>query len=480
MAQEAARVYWRFTVLWLIIGSALGILCALSLFTPEFLKSHHMLGYGRLVAAHRACMVYGAMFSAVFATGYSLLPRLTQTQVVSGKVSLTIAWLGAIIIVLGVLSIINGHGSGREYADLPVWLATLFWFYLIAVAIDIVFMVTRSRVMQTHPGTGFLFVAIVIPAVVYPFTLPDWWGVGLFDSLRVWIGWRTIFITCFVSAALGLGIWYLGSARPKVKLSSGAFILGACLIIGLGPLMGSVHLLDAPLWSGLKIIGAFAGVLTATGLLLMVSIMWRGQAGNPPSLFYFGGLLGIAAASVQGIVMVVPPIHTAFHFTSNTSGHAHLALGALVLIYIAGGLLLVPRLSRVKLAGSGRATAAAGFIIAGLFLLFIFQTSAGVLQASAFSKGLSAPDWLPMFRWLHLGVLVGGLAMFAGFSILGGILLPVLSKPIPDPVISIAESGEAEDEETLIDEDDPEEVVPEENISEPDDDEILMNGEVYD
>ena len=467
MAQETARAYWRFTVLWLITGSALGILCALSLLFPQLLAAHHILGYGRLIAAHRTAIIHGAMFSAVFASGYSLLPKLTQAIAIRKHRSLIFAWAGAAIVLVGLVLILAGHGSGREYADLPVWLALVFWAYLIATAIDISTLVMHTRSIVPHPSTGLLLVATILPAIVYPFALPDWWGVGLFDALRGWIGWRAIFAGSFALGAIGVGIWYLGSIKPRVIIPGGVFALGIVLLVVPGPLMGAAHLLDAPMWAGLKAMGAFAAVLGATGLLMVLVAMWRGPVSTPPGLLYIAGLAGLAIACVQGAVMVIPPIHTAFHYTTNTSAHAHLALSALMMIFLAGALMLAPRLTGVRYRGSGRAIAGAGWFIGGMIVLFLFETSAGVLQAAAFSRGLSAPDWLPMFRWLQLGVLIGGAGAFAGTIMLGRSLLRNLRVPIPSPAVVIHQPDRTE--EVTVEE-------PSDDLMSPDHTDDLLEG----
>ncbi|MCX6647438.1 MAG: cbb3-type cytochrome c oxidase subunit I [bacterium] len=153
MAQDAARAYWRFTILWLIIGAVLGILASLSLLVPGFHTSHPLPGYGRLVSAHRACMIHGVLMTAVMAQAYTLLPRLTKSRVKSVRFSLIAAWIGFAIVAVGIIQIIAGMGSGREYSDLPTGFAILFWFYLIAVAIDLSLLLAGSNVMASNPSS---------------------------------------------------------------------------------------------------------------------------------------------------------------------------------------------------------------------------------------------------------------------------------------------------------------------------------------
>jgi len=191
------------------------------------------------------------------------------------------------------------------------------------------------------------------------------------------------------------------------------------LILTLGPLIGIGHLLDTPIWPGLKVVGAFAGVVAAAGFLLLIRVLWKGQMAGASQLLFFSGLFGLGIAVVQGITLMFPPVYTTFHYTSNTTAHAHLALGSILMIVLAAGLSGSSVLSKRKFSGLQHALAGSGFFIAGILLLFIFQTSAGVLQATAFINGLNITDWLPMFRWLQLGVLAGGLLAFLGILGIG-------------------------------------------------------------
>jgi len=377
------------------------------------------------------------MFSAVFASAYTLLPKMLQTQVSSTRSSDILAWSGAAIILAGVVTILGGHGSGREYADLPLVLGLVFWLWLILVAIDISIVLYRSRTLEPIPSAGLLLLAAMLPAIVYPFALPGWWGAGLFDTVRTWMSWRALFISSFTLAAIGTGLWYLNIRNGGFRIHRGIFAIAVVLIAGFGPLMGTVHLLDAPIWVGLKAVGAMTGMLVATGLVLVAVMMWKGPGWDPPSFLFIAGITGIGVAAVQGALMVLPPVYAAFHYTSNTSAHAHIALGALVSIFLATGLIAAPRLSRRNLAFHERIFPAAGWFIGGMLIVILSGISSGVLQAAAFSKGLAAPDWLEAFRGLQLGVVIGGFAALIGVSIIGWAMLRTL---LTSPSAEISEA----------------------------------------
>ena len=443
MSQDAARAYWRFTVLWLFVGCALGTLAGLSLLTSGTIGHDPLPGYGRLVAAHRAVIIHGVLFSAMFGVCFTLLPRMNRAVMESGPISLFIACFGTAVVIIGTIGILIGLGSGREYADFPSVVGFVFWLYLLAVALDLGFQIMRSKTFKLQPSQGLLLTAAIIPAVVYPFGLPDWLGTGFFAALRTWIGWRTIFLVSFAVGAIGLSLWMPGKDERKKIIARGPYIIGIILLIATAPFTGIVHLLDAPIPSGLKAWGAFAGGLSATAILLLVFTSWRKTSCDPPGFLFVAGLAGLAACAIQGAFMVVPPIHSALHFTMNTSGHAHLALGSILCVFLSGALVLAPRLSRHELVEPEKAMPAAVLIVAGLGLIFFSMTSTGIVQATAMAG--SSSGLLQTVRWIQLGTLAGGIAALIGAAIIGVIVIKTLgfsmaTKRIAEPAPQVIET----------------------------------------
>jgi heme/copper-type cytochrome/quinol oxidase subunit 1 len=209
-----------------------------------------------------------------------------------------------------------------------------------------------------------------------------------------------------------------------------------------------VHLLDAPIPSGLKALGAFAGVGAATGVFLAARFLYPRKAASHSSFLLAVGLGWLVVASIEGILMTLPPVHTALHFTSNTSAHAHLALGGIGALFLAGALVSWSNstgTSATKPAGGSLGT---GLFAAGITGVFLFQAAAGIVQAVAQTRSLGYPDWAETFRWLQIGVALSGFAALVGAVIIGGFLISNLRRErsisIPRPAAS--EEGGTADE----------------------------------
>jgi cbb3-type cytochrome oxidase subunit 1 len=436
MAQEAAKAYWRLTVLWLIVSCGLGVLCAFALFDPHLLDAHPLFGYGRLVAAHRTAVIYGFLFNAVFAAGYTLIPRFTDPPDRVYPISTFLALFGSLVTLTGLFFILDGHASGQEYADMPLSISLVFWGFLIAVAVDLGMTVAGGRVLRPHPSFGLLFPAVLLPAVILPFALPGWWGSGVFAALRAWISIRALFFLSFLFAALATALAVSGTRTRPVRLSRGIYTIAIALIAATGPFLGIVHLLDAPIPSGLKALGAFAGVAAATGIFLVARLLYDGKTAGPSRFLITTGLGWLVVASIQGILMVLPPVHSALHFTLNTSAHAHLALGGIGALFLAGALVSWSNSkSSIGLLG-------AWLFAAGITGVFLFQGAAGVVQAVAGSRALGYPDWVDTFKWLQIGVGFSGLAALVGCVVLGGVVVQNLRSEASMHVQVMAASGE--------------------------------------
>jgi len=457
MTQDAARVYLRFTVLFLIAGIVLGVLAAFSILLPDVFRQQPIPGYGRLTAAHRAIMIHGVIFPAVFACVYALLPRLAGVEKTVRRAGSILAWAFNLLVILGAALILVGKGSGREYSDMPQVISILLWVILIGIAIDIASIISKQKALKLNPSQGFLFLAGIFPAVAYIFTIPGWWGDGLFESTRIWVSWRAIFTGVFLSGTIGVSMWLVGLSGRRIIIPAGAFALGVGLLIIFSPFMGLVHQLDTSLWPGLKALGAFSGIMSATGLLLVIFSLWKFNSVNPPSLLLFGGLAGLAATAIQGAILLIPPVYSIFHYTANTSGHTHIALGSVLAVLLGGILVITPKISGHPLVGSEKLSGAVGLLLAGILIVFVFFSSAGVVMAMAFSRGLPSSDWMPAFRWLHAGIIAGGLVAGIGAGILGTSILQTINKRKISRLVSLETRAEEEIEhvETETEADEP-------------------------
>lgn len=452
MTQDTTRVYFRFTILFLIAGAVFGILAAFFILLPDAFRSQPVPGFGRMVAAHRSLMIHGVIFSAVLGTCYALLTKLACVDGGPRRSGTILAWAGNLIVASGTVLILAGFGSGREYSDLPGQLSILYWLFLTATAIDIASIISKQKILTPNPALGFLFLAAILTPVVYPFTISGWWGNGLFESTRIWVAWRTIFTGVFLFGAVGVSLWMLGMNGRKISIPAGAFTLGIGLLAVFSPFIGIVHQLDAPLWSGLKAFGAFSASFAGTGLLLVAFSLWKIEKITPPALLLCGGLAGLAATAVQGIILLVPPVYSTFHFTANTSGHAHLALGSIVSIMLGGILMIAPRISGHRMVGTEKLLGGVGAILTGILIVFIFLSSAGVIQAMAFSKGLSPSDWLPTFSWLHAGIIAGGVIFLTGAGVTGSVIIRTINYSRVSRLVPVEDDESKEiitDEETI-------------------------------
>jgi mono/diheme cytochrome c family protein/cbb3-type cytochrome oxidase subunit 1 len=418
MDPSTSRAYLRFSILWLTAGILSGIIASLDLVNPEFLQTQPALLYGRISAAHRAIIVHGFLFSTLFAVCYWLIPKLTRSIPSKNLFSTPIAWFGNLVVAVGVVFIFTGLGSGQRFTDIPVALAFIFWIYLILAAIDIGRILIKSDTRIEHPSIVLLIPAALIPAVAYPFTMPGWWGFGIFAALRIWTSWRVIFSMSFLLAAFAVIIWILHANSSKLKNLRGIFTYSILIFAAFSPFMGILHIMDYPFTAALKAWGVFSTVLACGAILLLIRLLWKNSDGSLPSNLAIAGMIGIGVSAVQIFAYTMPPVTSLAFYTSLAQAHAHFVLGAIAVVLL-GSFTATASRGHTKSHRSIRSLSI-GFtlLIIGILGVFVSGNASGITQAVAFSRNLSIPDWMPVFRWMHIMMLVAGIFAFAGSILL--------------------------------------------------------------
>src|SRR3972149_6816066 len=136
------------TVVWGIVGMAIGVLLASQLIWPDITNNIPWLSYGRLRPLHTNAVIFAFGGSALFATSYYVVQRTCHVRLFAGGLAAFTFWGWQAVIVLAAVTLPLGMTSGKEYAELE-WpidiLITLVW-----VAYAIVFFGTIARRKTAH------------------------------------------------------------------------------------------------------------------------------------------------------------------------------------------------------------------------------------------------------------------------------------------------------------------------------------------
>jgi len=106
------------SVVYGIVGMAVGVLIAAQLAWPDLTAGISWLSYGRLRPLHTNAVIFAFGGCALFATSYHVVQRTCQTRLFMPGLAM-FTFLGwNLVILLAVITLPMGITSSKEYAEL--------------------------------------------------------------------------------------------------------------------------------------------------------------------------------------------------------------------------------------------------------------------------------------------------------------------------------------------------------------------------
>jgi len=357
---KVVRQFTIMTIVWGIVGMAVGVLLAAQLMWPElndiFQPFSH---FGRLRPLHTNAVIFAFGGCALFATSFYVVQRTCQAKLFGGFLIPFTFWGWQLIIVLAAITLPMGMTSAKEYAELE-WpidiLITLVW-----VSYGIVFFGTVVKRKTSHIyvanwffGAFIVTVALlhVVNSMAVPVSLTKSYSAyaGAMDAMIQW--WYGHNAVGFFLTAGFLGMMYYfvpkQTGRPvfSYQLSIVHFWALIAVYIWAGPhhliysslpdwaqSLGMVMslILLAPSWGGM-----INGIMTLSGA-------WDKLRTDPTLRFLVVSLSFYGMSTFEGPMMSIKTVNALSHNTDWTIGHVHSgALGWVAMISIGAVYHLLP------------------------------------------------------------------------------------------------------------------------------------------
>jgi cytochrome c oxidase cbb3-type subunit 1 len=430
------------TILWGIVGMAVGAFIAAQLYWPALNFDTAWLSYGRLRPLHTNAVIFAFGGSALFATSLHIVQRTCHVRLISDRLAAFVFWGWQAVIVAAAITLPMGITQGKEYAELewPIDLLTL----VVWVCYGVLFFGTIARRTVKHIYVANWFYAAYIIAIgllhiVNNLAIPAGWDKsypvygGAVDAMVQW--WYGHNAVGFLLTAGFLGMMYYfvpkQANRPiySYRLSIVHFWALIAVYMWAGPhhlhytalpdwaqSVGMVFslILLAPSWGG-----ALNGILTLSGV-------WHKLRTDPILKFLIVAISFYMIATFEGPMMSIKTVNSLSHYTDWTIGHVHAgALGWVAMITIGSLYSMLPRLLGLQSMYSTRwidlhfwlHTLGVVFYIAAMWIAGVTQglmwraTNADGTLTYSFVEGLAA-------TYPYYLVRLGG-----GLLVLGGMLL---------------------------------------------------------
>ena len=440
---KVVRQFAVMTVIWGIVGMAVGVLIAAQLYWPALNFDLPWLSYGRLRPLHTNAVIFAFGGSALFATSLHVVQRTSHARLISDKLAAFVFWGWQLVILLAAVTLPLGLTQGKEYAEL-IWpidvLIAVVW-----VAYGVLFFgtIAKRKVKHIYVANWFygsFIIAVALLHIVNSLALPT----GLLHSYPVYSGavdamvqwWYGHNAVGFFLTAGFLGIMYYfvpkQAGRPiySYRLSIVHFWALIAVYMWAGPhhlhytalpdwaqSLGMVFslILLAPSWGG-----AINGIMTLSGV-------WHKLRTDPILKFLIVSLSFYMMSTFEGPMMSIKTVNSLSHYTDWTIGHVHSgALGWVAMISVGAVYALLPKLAGREQMHSVKAidthfwlhTIGVVFYIASMWIAGVMQglmwraTNADGTLTYSFVEALNATYPYYLFR------LAGGLLVLSGMFLM--------------------------------------------------------------
>jgi cytochrome c oxidase cbb3-type subunit I/II len=426
---QAAKVWFLFTVLWFPFFALFGFILAVKFFFPEFLGNSSWLTFGVMRPAHTNGVLFGFISSGLIGTMLWIVPRLCAISLFRPRFAILAAVLWNAAILGGIIWILLGGSQGREYAELPWAIDVAVMATLLLLGYIVFGTVLRRQEKKLYVSLWYYMGTMLWFPIVYFIGNVMWQPTagamnGIQDAIFNWYYGHNVLGLWFTT--LGIPAWYYFipklTNRPLYShlLSLIAFFSIAFFYTG----VGSHHLLQAPIPEWLKTVAVMMSILMivpvitfATNIMLTMRGSWHKALNNVPLLFILAAFFMYTLASFQGSFQALRDTNAFTHFSQWPVGHAHLALlGGFGFLAVGSAYYLVPRILKRRIFSHQTMVFSFWTTFTGFIFFFLAMTIVGLVANSNWWAHINVVETLVTLR-VHFVVraMAGGVVVLGAF-----------------------------------------------------------------
>ncbi len=346
---KVVRQFTIATVVWGIVGMAVGAWIAAELAWPWLNFDIPYITYSRLRPLHTNAVIFAFGGCALMATAFYVVQRTCQARLFSDRLASFVFWGWQAVIVAVAVTLPLGITQGKEYAE-PEWpidiLIAIVW-----VAFGVVFFgtIAKRRVKHIYVANWFYGAFIITVAVLHivnnlaiPVSMWKSYPIysGAVDAMvQWWYGHNAVgfFLT---AGFLGMMYYYVPKQAQRPIYSYRLSIVHFWALIAVYMWAGPHHLhytalpdwaqslgmvfsliLLAPSWGGM-----INGIMTLSGA-------WHLLRTDPILKFMIVALSFYGMSTFEGPMMSIKTVNSLSHYTDWTIGHVHSGLLGLERMY---------------------------------------------------------------------------------------------------------------------------------------------------
>jgi len=166
---KVVRQFAIMTVVWGIVGMAVGVLIAAQLYWPSLNFDVPWLTYSRLRPLHTNAVIFAFGGSALLGTSYYVVQRTCHVRLFSDRLAAFTFWGWQAVIVAAAITLPLGITQSKEYAELEWPIDLLITIVWVAYAVVFFTTIARRRVSHIYVANWFYASFIITIAVLHVF-----------------------------------------------------------------------------------------------------------------------------------------------------------------------------------------------------------------------------------------------------------------------------------------------------------------------
>ncbi len=391
--------------IWLLIGSAFGLISTLKFHYPNFLADYAWLTYGRTHPAAQNCALYGFCLQAGLGVGLWLIARLGRTPLAHRWMITIGAKLWNLGVTVGLLGILAGDATGFENLDMPQYGARIIFLGYLPFGIWTVLTFHQRRVRALFVSQWFALAALFWFPWIYStayLLLVGFPVRGVAQAVIAW--WFSDNLLVVWLGLMGVAtVFYFVPKLAQAELHSRYLaLLSFWTLILFGSWGGIPNTAPVPAW--MPALSTTATVWTLVPVLaaaLNVFGTLRGKYSNVrsslPLQFISLGVIGFILAGVMNIAAVLPPIGELTSFTWFTAARTQASTyGFFSLVMFGAVYYILPQLAGIEFSSPKLVRVHLWVAAAGVVLLIVPLAAGGLVQG--FKLQDPAVDFLQVSR----------------------------------------------------------------------------------
>jgi cytochrome c oxidase cbb3-type subunit 1 len=358
---KVVRMFAVMSVVWGIVGMAVGVFIASQMAFPELNFGVPWLSFGRLRPLHTNAVIFAFGGCALMATSFHVVQRTSNVRLFGGRLAEWVFWGYQLVILAAAVSLPLGFTQGKEYAELA-WPIDLL-LAVVWVAYAVVFFGTLAKRKVSHIYVanwffGAFIITVALLHIVNSAAIPTGWFTsysayaGAQDAMiQWWYGHNAVgfFLT---AGFLGMMYYYVPKQAGRPVFSYRLSVVHFWALIFTYMWAGPHHLHYTALPDWTQSLGmAFSLILLAPSWggmingMMTLSGAWHKLRDDPILKFLVVSLSFYGMSTFEGPMMAIKSVNALSHYTDWTVGHVHSgALGWVGFVTIGSLYYLIPRM----------------------------------------------------------------------------------------------------------------------------------------